>query len=176
MTTETERVVFSKAVVSMAGPLAEKRALRGSGPGWVVQVTTERRIAVHEAGHAVLATVTGLYAHRVTVVPDAYSLGHCLVSSSPDTPEEPSEVRTDLDQVCRFAWALTHFDPAIPRWKAVLATARRIRSTAAQFVECHWFEIQALASELERNQHLDRNQIEDCVPNRTGVPFCSNRR
>ncbi len=50
--------------------------------------------AYHEAGHAVIGLVHGITFERVTIVPDAESLGHV----APATPAEPA-TRAELDRL-----------------------------------------------------------------------------
>ncbi|MGI9073361.1 MAG: hypothetical protein ACR2JB_19095 [Bryobacteraceae bacterium] len=55
--------LHAEALMVVAGRLAEKRALRGSEPGWVRLLSLEQRTAYHESGHAVVAAACGLYVH-----------------------------------------------------------------------------------------------------------------
>ena len=42
---------------------------------------TLRRIATHEAGHAVIGRVLEITCWKVTIVPDEDTLGHCAMSN-----------------------------------------------------------------------------------------------
>jgi hypothetical protein len=165
--TEAKIPSFAEAVTCLAGPLAEKRALRGSGPGWVRSRTWEERVAYHEAGHAVAAAACRLYVHSVSIIPDEDSGGRCLSSRSaelPDGPEKklPPKKRRDHHKAACYAWLLTSFDDR-PQWKSALATVRVLRRRTEEILERHWFVVMAVANALEHRKELDRAEIESLV-------------
>ena len=152
-------------MVSLAGPLAERRARRGSEPGWVRMLSEERRIAVHEAGHAICALVCEKYVIELTIIPDPEkkSLGHCLYSRDADFRRDPNETKTvstrDRTEAARYAWLLTSWPPDPPYWKAVLGTVRMLRATAAQILDRNWVFVIALADALQQRRALSREEL-----------------
>lgn len=46
-----------------------------------------KRVAWHEQGHAIVARAVGALVHKITVIPEGRSLGHCISSLSNFTGE-----------------------------------------------------------------------------------------
>ena len=172
--TNAEQYFVHQAVIALAGQIGEIRARRGSEPGWVKYLSEERRRAIHEASHAIVAASVAHYVHRVSIVPDCerrscsgkyFSGGHCLHSSKPDiedcVPEEPVLIN-DSSRVALAALALTltHCPEETPRWIAARRMISLLRQSTLALVERHWFLIMALASELERSKEMDKVAVE----------------
>jgi hypothetical protein len=58
-----------QAVIGLAGRIGEVRGRRGSEPDWVKYLSEERRRAIHEPSHAIVAALRRLL-HRVTIIPN----------------------------------------------------------------------------------------------------------
>ncbi len=163
--TEGQRRAVVRAVVSLAGKLAERRAHRGSEPGWVRMLSEERRIAVHEVGHAICAMVCEEYVIELTIIPDPEykSLGHCMHSKDADFKHDPKEPKTpstrDRTTAAAYAWLLTSLPPDPPYWKAVLATVHTLRALAQEIIERNWLYVSSLADTLERRRTLSREEL-----------------
>jgi len=171
---DAEQYFVHQAVVSLAGQIGEVRGRRGSEPGWVKHLSEERRRAIHEASHAIVAASVAHYVHKVSIIPDHerrsrsgryFSGGHCLHSTKPeidDRAPEESALVSDHARVALAALALTltHCPKDTPRWIAARTIIRLLRQVTLGIVERHWLLIMALASELERSKEMDRVVVE----------------
>lgn len=71
MTTETAHVIAgleASVVVYLAGNAAERRALKGSAPGWRRWRMPEELRALHEAGHAIAQLARGNCVWKLSII------------------------------------------------------------------------------------------------------------
>jgi hypothetical protein len=161
---DAREYVFNTAVIALAGPVAEYRAVHPMvEDGWIpARLPLERRLAIHEAGHAIAAIVTERFVHEASIIPRQFSAGHVVWSRSPApcSPQPMKEkVETDYSNAVRLASLFAPFD-VCPRWKAIRQVIRTIRQRAEEILENNWVEVLAVAGALEKHKRLDRSQIE----------------
>jgi ATP-dependent Zn protease len=127
-----------------------------------MRLPLERRVAIHEAGHAIAAIVTERFVHEASIIPHGLMTGHIVWSKSPAPCSQQAikeKIENDYSSAARLASLFAPFD-ICPRWKAILAVVRTIRQRAEQIVEENWVEVLAVAGALEKHKRLDRSQIE----------------
>src|SRR6185369_7332752 len=59
-------------------------------------------VSFHEAGHAVAAWLLGRYIESVSIVPDAYALGHAIHSDGENSLFDPRELSPSPDALGGF--------------------------------------------------------------------------
>ena len=155
--------VFDTAVIALAGPVAEYRAMHPIvDDGWIpMRLPLERRVAIHEAGHAIAAIVTERFVHEASIIPCQFAAGRVVYSRSaaPYSPQPMKEkIETDYSKAVRLASLFAPFD-ICPRWKAIRQVIRTIRQRAEEILENNWVEVLAVAGALEKHKSLDRSQI-----------------
>jgi hypothetical protein len=158
--------IEAESVISFAGPAAEERATRGSGPGWRKFLPRHPVVCFHEAGHAVIARALNFQVYEISVIqnPERGCDGFVSAGISPDPPPFREEAETDMTA------GVKHAALAAPcrGWKSALKSARTMRARARALVEENWHVICALAAELERKGALDRAAIDSFFELRTG--------
>jgi hypothetical protein len=163
---DARQYVFDTAVIALAGPAAEYRAVHPIvDAGWMpMRLPQERRTAIHEAGHTIAAIVAGRFVHEASIIPRQFSAGHVVWSKSAVRCSQAIEekLETDYSNAARLASLFAPFD-ICPRWKAILRVVRTIRQRAEEIVEQNWVEVLALAGALEKYGQLDRAQVESLV-------------
>jgi hypothetical protein len=161
LTRHSVGVLEKKVVVAMAGKIAESRSLRGASPGWIRFRTDEQRVAIHEAAHAVIAMVFGLYVYSASVEPDAASAGRVVYGFRPARPHWPEieQVHDDRKSVALMCWALV----GCSGWRQALQRVRVLRVRTAELVDEHWPAIVELAGELIRRVELSQTEIADLL-------------
>jgi hypothetical protein len=104
---DAREYVFNTAVIALAGPVAEYRAVHPMvEDGWIpARLPLERRLAIHEAGHAIAAIVAGRFVHEASIIPRRFSAGHVVWSKSPVRCSQPikEKVETDYSNAARLA-------------------------------------------------------------------------
>jgi hypothetical protein len=155
---DARAIVEAKVVEYFAGNAAWRNALRGA-PGWVRMRSWDELVAHHEAAHCVVGWAVGRHPWAVSVVPDEHAAGVAWISSQPTPPADWKKERTnpgnDIHHATKLCFALT----PNATWKSILVTARKLRSRAEQLVELYWFQIDALAYELERRREMNHEEI-----------------
>jgi hypothetical protein len=168
---DLKRFLFDKGVIALAGRVAEKRAVRPSPDGWVLFVSPERRVSIHEAAHGIAGIASGRFVHEVSVIPCERMNGYVTWWSQSAVPAQPMDrenVERDHSQAARAAALLAPH--TCPQWKAVRETVRTMRRRAEQIIEGNWLEVLELANALEKHKVLDRTQIESLVRTVTIAP------
>jgi hypothetical protein len=112
--TNAEQYFVHQAVIALAGEIGERRGRRGSEPGWVKYLSEERRRAIHEASHAIVAASVAHYVHRVSIIRNEqrrsrsgryFSGGHCLYSRKPEIENSAPEEAVLISDHARVALA-----------------------------------------------------------------------
>jgi ATP-dependent Zn protease len=164
MHTDAQRFGFEQGVLYLAGPAAQKRARRGSAPGWVRNRSPRELVAFHEAGHCVVAAALSQIVFSVSIVPDAESGGRCNTGGSEEAGlKEPKAGIHDHTAAVGYAYLLLSDGLPGPGWRSVLAMVRRMRRQAEEIIEANWLYVIAVAEALQRNKELDRSQIERLI-------------
>lgn len=160
-------ILENKAIVMLAGTVAEARSARGDSPGWIRIRTGEERTAFHEAGHAVVARGFGLHVYSASIKPDpeqrignGYSAGRVQFGASPTKPAGKFGVGLhDHQEVARLCWALT----GGRGWRPALHTVRLLRVRTAELVDANWPAVIAISSELMQRRELDQTELADVL-------------
>lgn len=182
---EIEREV----IVALAGSASARRSLRGGAPGWTRFRSSGELVALHEAGHAVIARAVGLHVQSATIIPRPVDSGMIFgsviisrqASASNDPPDEGSSDLcllissaaadgNDLTQAVRNASILVPFTK--PRWRQILATVRRLRAIADELIDSNWPAIEALGAELGRQGTLSGSACAGTVDRCMGRRAC----
>lgn len=159
---DARTTIERQVIVFMAGPIAERRALRSSDSGWRRYRSRDELTSFHEAGHAVAAMSSGAHVYGASVIPDPdvrVGNGHLAglvqwgATSEPSGRTEP--ILTDREAVARLCSVLA----LQPGWKGALEQARALRARAVVVVETNWPAICALAADLQRKQTLGQGEI-----------------
>lgn len=157
------------AIISLAGKAAERRALRGTAPGWRRMRTRDEIRAYHEAGHAVARLCAGQYVWKLSIIPDAtvciqetgISAGYCAggKTQEPTGPmERPARAETDLRRAARACLILA-ITEAPYGWRGALRIAHRLRAQAWELIDQHWPLVARLASELAERGEMNQHEI-----------------
>jgi hypothetical protein len=168
--TEAERWAADEIIVSLAGPAAARRCLRGGEPGWRRVRSAASILAHHEAGHAIAAAVAGFCPIHLDLVETLGRGGVCVrarpgVEVPPDRLREWLAIRAENDY--RRATTLCTLLAGASGWRAVLHVTRQLRRQAEALVDAHWPYVAALAAELERRGVMSRQEIEGFLPRTT---------
>jgi len=157
-----------EGIIVLAGKVAEKRALRGSEPGWRRWRRAEELRAFHEAGHAIAAIAMGQYVYLLNIVPDPSRLvgkGNQIQGGIAWTGRKPGVVtdlsapwpksQGDASKAIAIAWGVAEE----ATWRSILGVVRRWQAEAAQIVERHWYVVMALAEALEERKTLSASEV-----------------
>lgn len=167
--TARDRAAFAHGVISLGGPVAKKRALRGSGPGWVRDRSPQENVAFHEAGHVVASLALGRCVHEVSVIPTTKTAGHCVSSLNEDFDlSQPRPLIHDYRMTVGVASWMVPCDQD-PQWRRILAVCRAMRRAAEEIIELNWWHVIAVAMELQKKKKLGRAEIESILRGRVVV-------
>ena len=168
------RKIEDCAVITLAGPAGERRAHRGSEAGWRRHRGPSEVLALHEAGHVVVARALGQNVLFVSINPNpsvltadgrCYAAGFMMHSQLPTIPEgwqPPATLTTDRHHAAELAAVLA---PLPAGWRSTLQTVRRLKHEAEALVEQYWSEVCVVARELLLHGELTQEQIESlCGP------------
>jgi len=164
----------SRVIIYLAGRAAERRALRGSAPGWIRFRSHEEVVALHEAAHGIAQWSYGLHVWKINVLEHGDVLvGESRLTgafSAAGTSTDPPALlnfspRGDLSMAVGVCNLLSTYEP-ISGWRTTLHIARRLRARARAFVDQHWLAITVLAEELVRSKELNRAQVESILTGR----------
>lgn len=165
--------VYRACLACLAGPLAEQRARKPRTEGWATMLTEKRIVAIHEAGHLVVAALEGFVVFEVSAQKTEWlrigatgkaAGGFCsygLESQKPKGNLESScrpfrEVDSDAGNVAAYCALLA---PTFT-WRSILGVARQLKKQAAELVDQHFDQIELVANHLESRGRLDRGEIE----------------
>lgn len=163
-----------RIMIALAGRIGERRALRGSEPGWVRVLTPQQLICHHEAAHGVVAVLLGWHVYELNLHPDpalkvetgAPVLAFCSTGTKAERPVCNDCVwNSDGRTVALFSLLAA---PAPGGWLGAIRVIHKLRAEVAGLIEKYWFEITVLAWELERHGELDREQIRIILRTITG--------
>ncbi len=154
-TTEAKRSIEVDAIIFVAGPIASRRCLQGSAPGWRRVRSRGEIIAFHEAAHAIAATALNRTAWLATIIPvPGVNSGHVRLTD-PATHTNPWDGPKYTDATVTRekvrALSLTGERP--------LSVIRRLRAEAVRLIEEYWPLISYMASELLKRETMDGEQI-----------------
>ncbi len=158
---EAVRELQVTAIIFAAGPIASRRCLRGSEPGWRRVRTREEIAAHHEAAHAAVALALGTVAWLATIVPvPGVNSGYVLLAQPADAsdPWGGRKYTSDAAVVRETVRALSLTG------RRPLEILRAIRREAAKLVEEHWPLIGDLAGELLKRKTLHRADVAAIIP------------
>jgi hypothetical protein len=162
ITDERRRILEAEILFTLAGPLAERRVWRIEKlwPWWRFRVGQDKALVWHEASHACIAEITGVYyVHRICVVPtnagDRIIAGFIITSPSaaalPPSSLSPSlTASTDSETVAKCCVELGG------GWRGGVRELHRLRKQAIQMVAENWALIRAIAKVLSEQRTLDR--------------------
>jgi hypothetical protein len=165
-----------QVIISLAGKAAERLARRGSEPGWQRWLSREQRIALHEAGHAVIAIAAERFVYQLSIVADksvtiqktSYLAGFAQHGTEPLLPgEEPPPVRKHMKTDFFQAAILCRLLAPDPGWKSTLKEVRRLREKTEGLLAANMPIVEILAAQLTRRKHLDQAQIEKVLKRHT---------
>lgn len=156
MTAAADYSLAVMAVIAAAGPIASRRALQGSAPGWRPVRSRLEITAIHESAHAVVCAALYKPPALTTIVPADESNGHMLFDDSPDgdgclVVHRPISDAGIVRRNARSLAVLTGRDP--------LYVFRGLRAKAESLVEEHWYLISFLAGELLKHKTMRRSDI-----------------
>jgi hypothetical protein len=168
----------SDVVIYLAGKVAERRAVRGSAPGWQRFRVRDELRAFHESGHAIAQWAGGRYPWKLSIRIDenvrvgksGHLGGYASAGTTPEPPgpiELPARLDCDLRLAARACQILSLCEPP-HGWRGAVRVAHRLRARSRDLVEQHWQLVVLLAGELVRHQELDQAQIERVLKPRPG--------
>ena len=159
-------------VRSLAGKVAERRALRGAELGWIRQRTSDELMAFHEAAHAVAGWVHGEYPYWLSIIPNpavriqktSHLGGISMSARSPDPvihcDPAPEVLECDTRQAARACMNIALFIDQPRGWRGALRVYRRLLERAQTLVDREWPLVTDLAGELLRHKELNQTQIQ----------------
>ena len=173
----TARANFEmQALIALAGPAAQRRALQSNEPGWRRLRMPDELRAFHECGHGIAALAVGRRVYHLSIVEDTtisigsgYLAGVCQHGSDPNVVLDKKAERerwrraglkTDRRIAVEAVFALALIEPGGPLWRSARRVLGRMRERAAKLVAANWWVVSMLAAELERHRELDQPQIE----------------
>jgi hypothetical protein len=165
--------VRSEAIVALAGGIAQKRCLRGSGAGWLrIRSWDEQRVH-HEAAHAIFSLLHGRRVLEVSIVADfecvdernprSFSAGRvwtCDPSIENPTKAARTHFESDRESIAKYCWLLA--SPR-PTWKSTLYVVRDLQGEARELVERYWPWIDKVARALLAQRSLDEKEFQNLV-------------
>ena len=159
MTGEGHADLERAVTIALAGPLGERRARRGSSPGWHRARTRPELIAHHEGAHAVVSHQMGKPVRFLSVIPTGVSLGVCVCGGEDLSASAIAEIRarpsaTDED----FALELSRGLPG-PRWRNL----RRLYRQTLAILESRWPAVIELAERLQARGELYGSEITEIL-------------
>jgi hypothetical protein len=169
MDADYQQYCEGRMALTLAGNLAMRRAVQGSTPGWRRVRTCRELIALHEAGHAVIAAAVGFHVHRVFIVSVAESnrsgfAGCCVATFRPE--EAPGDdlppiqkMRSDRHVAADLCWHLALLAGDAASWRAALKQYRLWLAKVRDLIERHWLAIMNLAEQLERREDLSGAEV-----------------
>jgi hypothetical protein len=168
--TDFERSWAERGMIGVAGSISLRYARSRR------YVARHEQVAIHEAGHAIVALAVGDHLHHLTIVPKPhlmtedgrqYTVGSCVSSKSPVLKGTLAQLdrrspKTDVTAVIQMAILLTELTPDEPakcfRW---LRTIRALRALSKGVIEDNWPFIDSLAIELVRKQDMGQAEISE---------------
>ena len=160
--------VGDRCLISLAGKAGERRALRGSGPGWVIPRSAKELICLHESAHAVVAWVLKRHVYSASVEPrpdlktkDGRSLGGLVtqgIEPGEPPPEHPDKPYTTDEENVQY-WLELARDCFGVDESYVSALRERLVKKTELLVDAWWLHILALADRLAHETNLDEKAI-----------------
>lgn len=157
--TRAERQV----IISLAGRIAERRALQPDGQGWRRMLSHKQLESFHEAGHAAVAHALGWHCYEINLDPDpelttASGAPILAYASTGPKPERSNSKKSEILQSDERTAALFCLTMA-GNWKHALRHLHVLRATAKDLVERNWNGVRSLASELELRRRIYQDRI-----------------
>jgi hypothetical protein len=165
----------TQAVIKLAGPAAQLRALQGSRPEWRRMRRPDELRAFHECGHGTAALAFGRRVYRLSIAEDStipVGAGHLAGICQHGEPNlvldkevelerlRRATVKTDRRSAVETAYVLAMLEPGGPTWRSARRVLGRLRERAAKLVAANWWVVSLLADEVERHRELDQGGIE----------------
>lgn len=151
-------------IISLAGRIAEHRALRPNAQGWRPLLSREQLTCFHESGHAAVAHALGWHSYEVTIDVDptlkaengGTILGYASIGVKPQQAANAKitgTINTDCRKAATFCLLMGG------NWKGALRHVHAFRAAARDLVERNWAGITFLAWELEFRRRIGQERI-----------------
>jgi hypothetical protein len=167
----------TQVIVSLAGDIAERRAVWSSERGWRRILEPSQQLSFHEAGHCCVARALGWHVYQASIDPapelksDTGAPVNAYACTGPNPRPSSTSAPTAVTCGDRRLVALLCLAHA-GGWRAALGCYRALRSAATDLVERNWRDIRLLAYELERCRRLDQDRIAEIL----GRPVWNSKR
>lgn len=160
------RSIEQAVIVRLAGAAGERQAYLLSGVKNRQILPWPRRVAVHEAAHAVAALVFGEYVHLISTIPRAadpaagvtYYSGVCKATKEKN-PVDPLKISDQIVGDVKWAALSCWLLGGGVTWRSGLAVYRRLKAETERLIEAHWQEITTLAAALIARKSLVQAEI-----------------
>lgn len=152
----------NQAVICLAGRRAEKRGLQGSEPGWQRVLDREQRIALHEAGHALVALKLGQFVYEAAIITEpGINAGYIKHGATPQRPpEKPLRKETDeRSLVRRFAPAVALAWYGSIGFRCIRACIRMLTAQTDEMLAADWPLVWHVANALLQERTLSQERI-----------------
>jgi len=157
-------------LIFLAGRAAERRCVRGGGPGWKRVRSFEEIRAYHEAGHAVFAAVLRNDAVLHLDITNRVDLGrggicvHGKPASGYTREQALAGCERRLPSDYKTAIPLCSLLAAGSGWRGTLHVVRVLCAAADRITDMYWWHIAALGAELARRGEVSQEEIESFLP------------
>jgi DNA-binding TFAR19-related protein (PDSD5 family) len=174
-------------IITLAGPAAARRSVRGSGPGWMIPRSREEVTAYHESGHILVAHILGRTPYEATVLPvldvrvgkgkRRHMAGFARYGWEPNGGKVDMEqwrrqgAETDMRTAAALCWLLTSCEG----WRSTLQAIRFFKHEAELLIDANWYKLTHLAQELRVRKHLDEAELAQILCGGAMLHACGHR-